>query len=391
METIGDGKFEIRAVLGKGGTGTVYDAVRRADGARVALKVILPELAGDPQVRGRFLREARILERLEGSFICPVLEHGELPSSEDGVPGPLYLALQKVDGPTLERVIASTPDALLPIDRVLDVMDEVLRALASAHAQGVVHRDLKPANVILEGGTHVKVVDFGLAKIVAGAGTGTTNLTAHNMLFGTPEYMAPEQARGDEVDARVDVYAAGVMLYQLLTGTLPFTGESSLAVLTAHLTSAVPLPSERAPERVTPDFEQVVLTALAREPERRFPSADAFADALRRARASSLPPVKSADALASTHPELHVPDARHTTQPSASFAPGQEPPPTPRSPRGSKRNTTPAPTSRPSRPSRPSSAPKSAETRDPSLRAWILLWVLVGVASVVVGAALGLR
>src|SRR6185312_11073709 len=160
-------------------------------------------------------------------------------------------------------------------------------ALEAAHGQGVIHRDLKPANVILKAGDHAIVVDFGLAKIITGAGgTGTTALTAHNMIFGTPEYMAPEQARGDDLDARCDVYAVGVMLYQLLTGNVPFTGNTPLNVLTAQLTQVADAPRVRAPDRsISPALDAVVMHALAKDPRDRYATAAAFALAITQARA----------------------------------------------------------------------------------------------------------
>src|SRR5688572_12428098 len=162
-------------------------------------------LAGDKQIRGRFQREAAILKRLEGKHICPILELGEVPGAEPGA-SLLYIALPKLDGRSLEDVLEK--EGPLSVDRGLDIMLGVLNALKAAHAQGVIHRDLKPANVMLGRADAVTVVDFGMSKIVTGGGTGTTNLTTHNMVFGTPEYMSPEQARGDDLDARCDVYAA---------------------------------------------------------------------------------------------------------------------------------------------------------------------------------------
>ena len=199
--------------------------------------------AGDHQIRGRFQREAEVLRRLDGDHVCKVLDFGETPGEEPDTTL-LYIAMPKISGAALSTIIQQA--APLPVDRALDVMLEVLAALAAAHAQGVIHRDLKPANVLIEEHDGKVIVgDFGMSKIVTGTGTGTTNLTAHNMLFGTPEYMSPEQARGDELDARCDVYAAGVMLYELLCGEPPFTGSTPLAVLTAHLTGVVVPPSKK--------------------------------------------------------------------------------------------------------------------------------------------------
>jgi len=391
--------YEIRGVLGEGGSGVVYDA-RSSEGRAVALKVMHPSLAGDAQIRGRFQREAAILRRLEGPHICPIIELGEV--TEGDSRGSLYIALPKLEGPSLERVLRES--APLPVDRALDIMLEVCAALRSAHAHGVIHRDLKPANVILQDGDKVVVVDFGMSKILTGAGTGTTNLTAHNMVFGTPEYMSPEQARGDELDARCDVYAAGIMLYELLTGTPPFTAPTPLAVLTEHLTGEVPPPSSRAPVgRVTTSLESVVLHALARDRDRRYPSASALGAAILHARAApsdvvSLRPEAfatspaGADAFAATMPAVVAP-----SPPGAALDPTL-PGPLPLS----------ALSERPAsaRPSRGSRAPASDPSRrppprvtvasigpppEPTSRAWIALWILAGVVSVGVGIYFALR
>ncbi len=276
------GKFEILGVLGEGATGIVYDARRLAEGDRVALKVIHQHLVGDAQIRGRFKREATILRRLEGEHLCPILDFGEAPDPRREGAGLMYLALPRVDGPALDAVVRT--EGKLPIARATAIVLEVCEALTEAHAQGVIHRDLKPGNVLLRRGDKAVVVDFGMAKIITGGGAGTTALTQHNMVFGTPEYMAPEQARGDELDARCDVYATGVILYELLTGSVPFAGATPLNVLTAHLTAVPRPPRERAPERnISPALEAVVLHAIARDPERRYGTAGALAAAIRTA------------------------------------------------------------------------------------------------------------
>jgi len=351
VAAIGDvvaNKYEVKGVLGEGGTGIVYDAVEK-DGARaVALKVMHAHLAGDKQIRGRFQREAAILRRLEGPHICPILDTGEV-EGEDGA-SLLYIALPKLEGRSLEAVMK---ESLLPVDRALDIMLEVCHALRAAHALGVIHRDLKPANVILGKDDKVTVVDFGMSKIITGAATGTTNLTAHNMLFGTPEYMSPEQARGDELDARTDVYAAGIMLYEMLAGSPPFTGTTPLVVLTAHLTSDIEVPSSKAPAgRISAALERVVMHALARDRDQRYPSATAFAAAIMHARArpddiDSLRPdafatnPKGTDAFAVTMPAIGVPPAKSSApaavvdpdaRPSASTIKSDMPPPMPADP-----------------------------------------------------------
>ncbi len=294
------GKFEVTGVLGEGGTGIVYEAKQIGkEEDPIALKVIHAHLLYDKQIRGRFTREAKILSRLSGPHLGAIVDFGEVPDPHGEGASLLYIALPKIVGPALDQLLRE--EGPLPIERALDIALQVCAALASAHAQGVIHRDLKPANVILKDGTEVFVVDFGMAKILSGGGTGTTGLTAHNMVFGTPEYMAPEQARGDELDARCDVYAVGVMLYELLTGNVPFTGNTPLNVLTAQLTQAPEKPRTRAPDRpITPALEAVVMHALTKDPTDRYATAAALALAIAQARSApdDLDAVKPARAIA---------------------------------------------------------------------------------------------
>jgi serine/threonine-protein kinase len=402
-----DGKYELLGVLGEGGTGIVYDAIRTSDGSPVALKVMHPQLAGDRQIRGRFQREATILKRLEGDHICPILELGEVPAADAGGDSLLYMALPKLVGPTLEAVLEK--EHPIDVGRALDVMLEICAALRVAHAQGVIHRDLKPANVILESGKKAVVVDFGMSKIVTGSAGGTTNLTAHNMVFGTPEYMSPEQARGDELDARCDVYAAGIMLYEILAGAPPFTGSTPLNVLTEHLTGVLEPVSKRAPAgRVTPALESVVMHALARDRDERYPSASALAAAIMHARArpddvASLSPAAfvtspaGTDAFAMTMPSIDTPRSDGSNgraivnQPASDTLLASSPP-----------GASLVPSSKPSR--APSSAPRSAPTSKPSSsRAavrppiadskgmWIALWIVAAIVSIAIGVYFALR
>jgi serine/threonine-protein kinase len=325
---LGD-KFEIVGVLGEGGTGIVYDARRIAEGDSVALKVIHQHLAGDPQIRGRFTREAAILRRLEGDRVCPVLEFGEIPDPRREAVGLLYMVLARVDGPALDAVLKR--ERLLPIDRALRIVLDVCDALREAHAQGVIHRDLKPGNVLLRADGRAVVVDFGMAKIMTGGGTGTTALTQHNMVFGTPEYMAPEQARGDELDARCDVYATGIILYELLVGAAPFSGPTPLNVLTAQMTETAVSPRVRAPERgISSALEAVVLHAIAKDPSERYSTAGALAAAINAAIAAP-EDVEAVRPTTRVHVRIDTTDAHGATLPSPVRLtnPSARPPPTP--------------------------------------------------------------
>ena len=369
------GKFEVTGVLGEGGTGIVYEAKQVGkDEEPVALKVIHSHLLYDKQIRGRFTREAKILSRLSGPHLGAIVDFGEVPDPRGEGASLLYIALPKIVGPALDQLLRE--EGPLPIDRALDIALQVCAALASAHAQGVIHRDLKPANVILKDGTEVFVVDFGMAKILTGGGTGTTGLTAHNMVFGTPEYMAPEQARGDELDARCDVYAVGVMLYELLTGSVPFTGNTPLNVLTAQLTQEPDKPRTRAPDRaITPALEAVVMHALAKDPRDRYATAAALALAIAQARSApdDLDAVKPARAIAGasgavTMVRMASDDMVHAV-------------------------TMPAPEPKPSTPPRESGSTRI--TLDPPRElpkgAWYAMWAIVIVAAAAVGVWLAMR
>jgi serine/threonine protein kinase len=368
------GKFEVCGILGEGGTGIVYEAKQlegaEVPGERIALKVIHSHLLYDKQIRGRFSREAKILSRLSGPHLGAVIDFGEVPDPRGEGASLLYIALPKIDGPPLDQLLREKGP--LPVDRTLEIVLQVCAALASAHAQGVIHRDLKPANVILKDEKEVFVVDFGMAKILTGGGPGTTGLTAHNMVFGTPEYMAPEQARGDELDARCDVYAVGVILYELLTGSVPFKGNTPLNVLTAQLTQAPDEPRVRAPERaISKALEAVVMHTLAKDPRDRYATANALAMAITQAQ-------REPDAIAAVKParvgagssggvpvRIVSDDMVH-----AATVPAPEPPASRRTP------------------SIPSIEPAVA---DPPTRAWYLVWAAVIIGAIVLGVLFALK
>ncbi|MCK6589794.1 MAG: serine/threonine protein kinase [Polyangiaceae bacterium] len=271
------GRYLIDAVIGEGAFGVVYRAHREPDGERVALKSIHRHLCSDPQIFKRFQREADILKRIEGQHLAKVHE-----ILEDN--GLVIIVLEYVEGPSLEAILKTSAPEL---DQAVEITLQVCAALGAAHAAGVVHRDLKPANVIVERfaprttGLRVRVVDFGLAKVVHGDAAPGTAITQRGMIFGTPEYMAPEQVRGDEVDLRADLYAAGVMLYEMVVGKVPFSGKSALATMEAHVRDEVPHPrSSRGGHSVPPSLAAVIRRALEKDPQARYPSARAFAEAL---------------------------------------------------------------------------------------------------------------
>ena len=263
------GKYLVQQVLGAGAMGKVYLAEHLALGRPICIKILHPHLAEDKSLTKRFHREARAASRLNHPNSIQVIDFGQ---SEDGV---LYIAMEYVPGIDLRRIIKR--DFPLPTPRIIRMLGQVLSALEEAHGQGVIHRDLKPENIMIGDSRaeqdHVKVLDFGIAKIQEPGPEGGT-LTVAGIVCGTPEYMAPEQARGDPLDPRVDLYAAGIILYQMLSGELPFKADSALATVTKHLTEQPIPPHVRRPDlSVDMRLEAICLRAMSKDREQRYPSA----------------------------------------------------------------------------------------------------------------------
>jgi serine/threonine protein kinase/tetratricopeptide (TPR) repeat protein len=275
--------FDVLGRLGSGGMGVVYRARDRVLGRDVALKLVLPEHAGDSGARQRFLREARAAAVLMHPGIAAVYEAGEAAADEPGGPAPLYIAEELVEGETLAERLRRGP---LEIEDVLGLGAQMADALGEAHARGIVHRDVKPSNLMVTPDGRLKVLDFGLARRhLRGGEPGaseaeTLSRTAPGLIVGTPAYMAPEQIAGEAVDARADVYSAGCVLYELLSGRPPFTGASTAEVLRRSLTES-PRPIEQLREGVPPALAVVVARSLARDPRERPADGRALAAALR--------------------------------------------------------------------------------------------------------------
>ncbi|MBW2460737.1 MAG: protein kinase [Deltaproteobacteria bacterium] len=273
--TVG-GSYTLQELIGVGGMGRVYLAEQTALGRTVAVKVIHPHLLGDEQTVARFYVEARASSRLNHPNSVSIIDFGR---TDDGV---LYLVMEHLKGKDLALVMHE--EGPLPFDQIADALTGALGALGEAHALGVVHRDLKPENIIIKrfrsGGDLVKVVDFGLATIASGH--GGTSITSPGLVCGTPDYMSPEQGRGEAVDGRTDLYALGVVLFELLTDQLPFEDETPTKVVLRHINDPVPNPAEAAPERgISAAFVDVTMKALAKSPADRFQSADEMARAIR--------------------------------------------------------------------------------------------------------------
>ncbi|MCB9591165.1 MAG: serine/threonine protein kinase [Sandaracinaceae bacterium] len=258
-----DGRYLIEKVLGQGGMGMVYLARHRALDKSVAVKVLKPDVSKDEQILARFEREARAASAIGSPHICDVSDFGTLAD------GSTYFVMEMLDGPSLAKVISD--GAPLPATRIVDIAKQLCDALGAAHAAGIVHRDLKPDNVHLVargGGEFVKVLDFGIAKM---AGTTETKLTVAGQVFGTPHYMSPEQCAGYDVDARTDVYALGVMLYEMACGRLPFESDSLMGLLTKHVyEQPIPPRDLGLSVEVPSGLESIILCCLAKQPAARY-------------------------------------------------------------------------------------------------------------------------
>ena len=274
-----DGQFQILQKIGSGGMGAVYKAAQPAMNRMVAVKILHPKLTNRKDLVSRFRREARAMSHLEHPNTVKVLLYGEL---DDGA---LYIVMEYLEGRNLNQVVRK--EGPLSPERAVPVLIQVCGALQEAHLQGIIHRDLKPENIFLStnGGLrdYPKVLDFGLAKVTERElRPGSIMLTQEGMVFGTPEFMSPEQAQGKTLDARSDIYSLAVILYEVLTGKLPFDAKTPMEYIQAHVTKApIPLDS-RVPGRTFPSgLGAVIVRALEKTPEKRYASAADFAQALK--------------------------------------------------------------------------------------------------------------
>ena len=278
------GRYKIEKLLGEGGMGAVYQAEHTHMRKRLAVKVLHPEMSRLPEVVARFEREAMAAAHIDHPNVATATDFGKLDD------GSFFLVLEFVEGESLRDAIALGP---LELGRSLRVLRQIAAALQRAHALGIVHRDLKPENVMLvdREGTKdfVKVLDFGIAKVPVGdlsashtpLGPSQPVLTQLGMVYGTPEYMAPEQALGQTVDARADIYSLGVMGYEMLAGVRPFDHGSKVTLLGMHVTAAVPPIAQKAPDvHVPPEIEAILMRMLAKESSHRYSDSKELIDAL---------------------------------------------------------------------------------------------------------------
>src|SRR5829696_6241117 len=267
-ETIVDGRYRITDRIGSGGMADVYCADDTHLGREVALKVLHRRFSQDEEFVERFRREASAAAGLQHPNVVGVYDRG----SHDDT---WYIAMERLRGPTLKQVVVE--EAPLDQRRSIDLIVQVLTAAGFAHKRGVVHRDFKPHNVIIGPGDAVKVTDFGIAR------AGASEMTETGSIMGTAQYLSPEQAQGQRVDQRSDLYSIGIMLFELLTGTVPFTGESAVSIALKHVSEPAPSVASLRPD-VHPALEAIVARALVKDPGGRFQSAEEFILALDEAR-----------------------------------------------------------------------------------------------------------
>ncbi len=293
-ETIVDGRYRVVSRIGSGGMADVYCAEDLQLGRNVALKLLHDRFAADGEFVERFRREASSAAGLQHPNVVAVYDRGEWD-------GTSYIAMEHVRGRTLKQLV--TEEAPLDAGRAIGLVEQILRAARFAHRRGIIHRDLKPHNVIVDDEDRAKVTDFGIAR------AGASDMTQTGSIMGTAQYLSPEQAQGAPVDARSDLYSIGITLYELLTGRVPFDGDSAVTIALKQVNEA-PVPPSAYNAAVTPELDAVVLRALAKDPADRFADADAFTAALEDARRA--PQATAVTALAPgdwdpTHPAPPAP------------------------------------------------------------------------------------
>ena len=301
------GKFRLERLLGVGAMGRVYQAEHLSLSKKIAVKVLHRHLMGDDGLARRFHREAKSAFTLNHPNSIRIMDFGQ------DVDGVLYIAMELLDGESLHDVLSR--EAPLPLDRCVHIMSQVCHALDEAHHHNIVHRDLKPENVMVMSRRSetdfVKVCDFGIAKVQdPKADDPDSTITMAGMVCGTPEYMSPEQARGELLDGRSDLYSLGVILYHMVTDRLPFTAESALGCVTKHLTEEPPPPRQVRPDlNIPPILEEFILRVLAKARDVRPPTAAAFAEELEEIARKVRDGVTLASTTATDDADLSVPRA----------------------------------------------------------------------------------
>jgi serine/threonine-protein kinase len=327
-------RYEILSPLGRGGMGMVYKAHDRVLDETVALKVLRADIAQDPDMARRFRSEIRLARRVRHRNVCGIHEYGE-----DGRIH--FIAMEYIEGIDLKKILKQTRVGMRT-DEAFDVAIQVAEGLQAIHDVNIIHRDLKTPNIMRDAKGHVRLMDFGIAK----ESDAASGQTATGLIVGTPEYMSPEQARGERVDSRTDIYALGIVIFEIFTGEVPFHGETPLATIMKHLKDPPPVEVMDA-HHLPSEARDVLLKALAKEPKDRYPTATALAEALRQARSrvqaqdaagqAAADPVQDRPAAAASM-RTPLPQQRitPTPTPAARLAERPAPPPPPRAVRATR-------------------------------------------------------
>jgi serine/threonine-protein kinase len=325
INTLFDGRYRIVRKLGSGGMANVYLAEDEDLGRRVAIKILNDRYANDDLFIERFRREAKSAAGLSHPNIVSIYDRGE-------AEGTYYIAMEVIEGRSLKELILTR--GALPVDTAIGYAKQLLEALRFAHRHGIIHRDIKPHNVLVSADQHVKaneprlkVTDFGIAR------HGASQMTEAGSIMGTAQYLSPEQARGAPVTAASDLYSAGVVLYEMLTGKVPFTGDSAIEIAMKHV-NELPRPPSNLRSEIPPELDQIVLRALAKEPEDRYQTAEEFIEDLERVEAGL--PISRATATAATAllvaPLGEATEVLSSESPTRVVAPPPTAPATPRRP-----------------------------------------------------------
>ncbi len=255
--------YRIESLVARSGMASIFRATDLRTGHPVAIKVPHPEMESDPVFFERFHREAAIGRRLDHPGVMKILPEDQ--------PSRIYLAMEWVEGRLLRQIL--NEEGKLPIERAVRIARGICNALEYIHSQGVVHRDLKPENIMVDANDHIKLIDFGIAS---NAGARRITFTKLSNTMGTPDYISPEQVRGLRGDARSDLYALGVMLYEMVTGKVPFRGPNAFAIMNDRLLNS-PVPPRELNTEISPQLQEIIYRALERDPKNRYASAKEFA------------------------------------------------------------------------------------------------------------------